>query len=238
MFLLFHYSACHPCRSHHLRDRASGCCQIRIIRPCSLDEELPISYHRIGKTPCQKKWIRRSAFSWRRSSVVVLVLLWLFSCAGASPIKNSQAIRVIENVSFHPQEAYQCGPASLAGVLNYWGLEASPEEIAAEIYSKSAKGTLNIDMALYAEKRGLKARQYGGSFEDIKSKIDSGYPLIVMVDEGFLVYQKNHFMVVIGYGGEGILANSGAEQRKFIPVKNFSRSWKRTKFWTLWITPK
>lgn len=169
---------------------------------------------------------------------MVLILLWLFSCAGASPIKNSKAVRVIENVPFHPQEAYQCGPASLAGVLNYWNVNVSPKEIASEIYSKSAKGTLNIDMVLYVEKRGLKARQYRGSFEDIKTKIDSGYPLIVLLDEGFLVYQKNHFMVVIGYGGEGILANSGREQRKFIPVKDFLKSWERTKFWTLWITPK
>ena len=169
---------------------------------------------------------------------MVLILLWLFSCAGAPPIKNSKTIRVIEDVPFHPQEAYQCGPASLAGVLNYWNVNVSPKEIASEIYSKSAQGTLNIDMVLYAEKRGLKARQYRGSLEDIKSKIDAGYPLIVLVDEGFFVYQKNHFMVVIGYGGEAILANSGREQRKFFPVKDFLRSWERTKFWTLWITPK
>jgi predicted double-glycine peptidase len=154
-----------------------------------------------------------------------------------SPPENTQVTHRIQNVPFYPQEEYQCGPASLAGVLNYWGLEASPEEIAAEIYSKSAKGTLNIDMGLYVERRGLKARQYRGSFEDIKSKIDSGYPLIVLVDEGFLVYQKNHFMVVIGYGGEGILVNSGREQHKFIPVKDFLKSWERTKFWTLVITP-
>jgi len=145
---------------------------------------------------------------------------------------------MIQNVPFHPQEEFQCGPASLAGVLNHWNINVSPEEIASEIYSKSAKGTLNIDMVLYVEKTGLKARQYRGSFEDVKTKIDSGYPLIVLVDEGFLIYQKNHFMVVIGYGAEGILANSGREQRKFIPVKEFLRSWERTKFWTLWITPR
>jgi predicted double-glycine peptidase len=145
---------------------------------------------------------------------------------------------MIQNVPFHPQEEFQCGPASLAGVLNHWSINVSPEEIASEIYSKSAKGTLNIDMVLYVEKRGLKARQYRGSLEDVKSKIDAGYPLIVLVDEGFLVYQKNHFMVVIGYRGEGILANSGRGQHKFIPVKDFLRSWERTKFWTLLITPK
>jgi len=145
---------------------------------------------------------------------------------------------MIQNVPFHPQEEFQCGPASLAGVLSHWNINVSPEEIASEIYSKSAKGTLTIDMVLYVEKRGLKARQYSGSLEDIKSKIDSGYPLIVLADEGFLVYQKNHFMVVIGYGGEGILVNSGREKHKFIAVKDFLRSWERTKFWTLWITPK
>jgi len=145
---------------------------------------------------------------------------------------------MILSVPFHPQEGFQCGPASLAGVLNHWNINVSPEEIASEIYSKSAKGTLNIDMVLYAEKRGLKARQYRGNLEDIKSKIDAGYPLIVLVDKGFLVYQKNHFMVVIGYQEEGLLANSGREQHKFIPVKDFLRSWERTKFWTLWITPK
>jgi ABC-type bacteriocin/lantibiotic exporter with double-glycine peptidase domain len=145
---------------------------------------------------------------------------------------------MIQNVPFHPQEEFQCGPASLAGVLNHWNIKVSPDEIASEIYSKSVKGTLNIDMGLYVERRGLKARQYHGSLEDIKRKIDSGYPLIVLVDEGFLVYQKNHFMVVIGYGGEGILSNSGREKHKFIPVKKFLKSWERTKFWTLLITPK
>jgi hypothetical protein len=202
-----------------------------------LDEELPISYHRIGKTPWQKKWIRGNAFSWRHSSVLVLILLCSLSCAGGPPIKDFKP-RVIEDIPFYPQEVYQCGPASLAGVLNHWSINVSPEEIASDIYSKSAKGTLTIDMVLYVEKRGLKARQYRGSLEDVKSKIDAGYPLIVLVDEGFLVYQKNHFMVVIGYGAEGILANSGREKHKFIPVKNFFRSWERTRFWTLLITPR
>jgi ABC-type bacteriocin/lantibiotic exporter with double-glycine peptidase domain len=117
-------------------------------------------------------------------------------------------------------------------------VDVSPEKIASEIYSKSARGTLNIDMVLYAERKGLKARQYRGSLEDIKNKIDSGYPLILLVDEGFLIYQRNHYMVVIGYGEDGIVANSGREQHKLISFKDFLRSWERTKFWTLLITPK
>jgi ABC-type bacteriocin/lantibiotic exporter with double-glycine peptidase domain len=163
---------------------------------------------------------------------------WLFSCASVPPTKESKAVHIIQNVPFHPQEAYQCGPASLAGVLNYWGIDVYPEDIASEIYSESAKGTLNVDMILYAEKKGLKVSQYSGSLEDMRGKIDLGYPLIVLVDYGFWVYERNHFMVVVGYRENGIIANSGREPLKFIPFKDFLKSWNRTKFWTLLIRPQ
>ncbi len=157
----------------------------------------------------------------------------------ASPYLNGpQSSHLIENVPFFPQEIYQCGPASLAGVLNYWGTLITPKEIASEIYSRSAKGTLNIDMVLYAEKKGLKADFYQGSVKDLKDKINSGFPLIVLVDYGFGMVQQNHFMVVVGHDDNGIIANSGRERLKSISLKGFNKSWKKTNFWTLWITPR
>ena len=160
------------------------------------------------------------------------------SCAAASSTKGSEAFRIIQNVPFYPQEAYQCGPASLAGVLNFLGVPVSPEEIANEIYSRSAKGTLNLDTVFYARRKGLKATQYSGSLEDIKKNVDSGFPLIVLVDYGFWVYQQNHFMVILGYNEEGIFVNSGRDQHQFIFLRSFLKTWERTKFWTLLITPK
>jgi predicted double-glycine peptidase len=180
---------------------------------------------------------RRRARLVRRPSLFFLILLLLFSCAELSQNRESRTPRLIEGVPFYPQEAFQCGPASLAGVLNYWGGHVSPAEIAAEIYSPKAGGTLDVDMVLYAEKKGLKAVQYSGSLEDLKKNIDSNDPLIVLVDYGFWVYQKNHFMVVVGYGENGLIANSEKEQHKVIPLGSFLKSWERTKFWTLRITP-
>ncbi|MBW1677951.1 MAG: peptidase C39 family protein [Deltaproteobacteria bacterium] len=177
-------------------------------------------------------WVRRCLH------IFSFVLPILFSCAGAPDVKESRTSQIIESVPFYPQEAYQCGPASLAGVLNYWQTGVSPEDIAGEIYSESAKGTLDIDMISYAERKGLKAMQYKGSVEDIKRNIDSGYPVIVLVDYGFWVYQQNHFMVVIGYNENGILANSGRDRLKFIPFRDFLKLWKRTDFWTMLINPK
>ncbi len=182
--------------------------------------------------------LTRGASCWKRLYVFLLIAPFLLTCAETQYLKESKPLRLIENVPFHPQEAFQCGPASLAGVLNYWGVQVTPEEIAKDIYSPSAGGTLNLDMMLYSEKKGMKANHYKGSMDDIKSKIDLGDPIIVLVDLGLFVYQQNHFMVVVGYDENGIIANSGKDRLKPIATKNFIKTWERTNFWSLWITPQ
>lgn len=167
-----------------------------------------------------------------------LFLLILFSCAVTREGTPPAVTHLIEDVPFYPQEAYQCGPSALAGVLNYWGVDVSPQQIAVEIYSESARGTLDMDMVLYAQKKNREVRHYEGGLEDLRTNIDSGYPLIVLVDHGFWIYQKNHFMVVVGYSDDGVVVNSGKNRLKTLALRGFLQSWRRTKFWTLLITPK
>jgi len=170
---------------------------------------------------------------------LILLAFFLHSCASTSAkMQESKQNRIIGHVPFYAQETYQCGPASLAGVMNYWKAGVTPDEIAGEIYSKSAKGTLNIDMVIYPQKRGFIAEQYSGNMNDLKKNIDSGYPLVVMVDYGYWMVQANHFMVVIGYNDDGIIVNSGKDERKVIAEEDFIKTWKKTKFWTLKIKPK
>ena len=167
--------------------------------------------------------------------ILSILMVLLHSCTSTEKVPERSSFHRIENVPFYPQETYQCGPASLAGVLNYWKMNVSPEEISAEIFSQSARGTLNIDMVLYAQKKGLNAALYEGGLQDLEKNIDSGYPVIVLVDYGFSLYQANHFMVVIGYNEKGVLVNSGKEQNKFIDEKNFMKSWQRTNYLTILI---
>jgi hypothetical protein len=75
-----------------------------------------------------------------------LLVLGMASCA-TSPPAAAPAV-LIEGVPFYAQEAHQCGPASLAGVLNFWGAGVTPEEIAKDIYSPTAGGTLDMDLVL------------------------------------------------------------------------------------------
>lgn len=150
-------------------------------------------------------------------------------------IPKTQDAQMILNVPFFPQEEYQCGPASLASVFNYWEVQADPGEIGKEIFSKSARGTLTIDMMLYAQKKGFYAEQFKGSLEILRSFIDSGIPLIVLVDFGMSVFQMNHFMVVTGYTNDGLIVHSGKSQNKLLTETTFLSMWEKTHYWTLMI---
>jgi len=166
---------------------------------------------------------------------MLLFPLHMSSCAPAA-IKHDGSHRfIIEKVPFFPQEDFQCGPSSLAGVLNYWGVSAAPEDIAHEIFSETARGTLTVDMVIYAQKKGLNATQYKSSLQDLKKNISSGYPVIVLVDYGISLYQVNHFMVVVGYDDRGFFVNSGKKTNKFLAEEDFLKSWEKTGYWTLLI---
>lgn len=142
---------------------------------------------------------------------------------------------LIESVPFFPATEYQCGPASLASVLNFIGVNISPQQIAEEIYSEGAKGTADFDIILYIKKLGLKPVLYQGSLEDLKEKIKSNKPLLVLVDEGLWFYKKYHFMVVVGFTDTAVVVYSGQKRYEKINNPEFIKKWGKTNFWTLLI---
>ena len=90
---------------------------------------------------------------------------------------------------------YQCGPASPAGVMNYWNASITPDEIAKEIYSASAGGTLDsLIMVIYPQRKGCLQSSIQGDGRP-QEAWDAGYPLVALVDYGFWVLQSN----VYGY---------------------------------------
>ncbi len=174
--------------------------------------------------------------------VLLILLLYtpvIWSCSirgGTLPREATIGGERLLNVPFFPQQKYQCGEAALAAVLNYWGEYVTPEQLSSELFNPALKGTLGIDLLLYARRSGYNALLYKGNLEDLKRRIDRGEPLIIMVDYGIGPLQKNHFMVVVGYSGEGIFVHSGTERNSFIDNNNLLRIWRRTGYWTLLIT--
>lgn len=171
-------------------------------------------------------------------------LVGMFSCSAVYvpsetfPVADADKSAILENVPFYPQRAFQCGPAALAGVLTYQGIATRPEEIAETVFDKDRRGTLSLDMVLYARSRGIKAEWYQGSVADIYDNISMKTPLVVMVDQGIGPIRKPHFMVLIGYDSKGIFANSGRSEKKHFPWNRFLSQWNRTDRWILKVHPE
>jgi ABC-type bacteriocin/lantibiotic exporter with double-glycine peptidase domain len=145
----------------------------------------------------------------------------------------------ISGVPFFPQSTYQCGPSALASVLNYYGCRVTPGEIAKAIYSERLRGTLSIDLVLYARRMGFSAKAYRGNLTDLKSHISKDRPLIVFQDLGYSLLAMPHFSVVIGYDdAEGdLILHSGKQRDKVTSYGRFSRTWREMDYWTLLILP-
>jgi len=153
-----------------------------------------------------------------------------------------EEIRLVEGVPGYVQDRYQCGPSALASVIGYWrgrGLSsayADADTIGRDIYSKSARGVLGMDLLFYAQDLGFEAMQTKGGIEELRKLIDDETPAIILVDYGAGSYQINHFMVAFGYSDEGFVVHSGTGVRH-ITEKELQRIWERAGYWTLVVKP-
>jgi Peptidase_C39 like family len=142
-------------------------------------------------------------------------------------------------VPFFPDDTDQCGPATLASVLTYWGIQTDPRTLKKEIYLPKLKGILPLDLLLAAQARGFKAEIYRGSLDDLKSELKEGRPLVALLDLGVAIFPQGHYVVVTGYDDQrqGVYVHSSLEKDVFIPYEQFLQSWDKTGRWTLLMTP-
>ena len=146
----------------------------------------------------------------------------------------------INNVPFFPQKRYYCGPASLASVMNFYGVSVTEEEIAKEVYNTKLSGTLSMDILIYARTKGFDALYYKGNMEDIKKYISMGKPVILFLDLGYFFYPVRHYIVATGYNDKMgyLIAHSGVEKDKIFYYKEIQSAWEKTGFGTILISPK
>jgi len=145
---------------------------------------------------------------------------------------------LLEDVPFYPQKTYQCGPSSLAMVLAWTGLELSPHDLAADVYTSSLKGSLQPSLITAARQYGKVAYPINGTRE-LFAELDAAYPVIVLQNLGLSWYPKYHYAVVIGYenGGGTIILHSGKKAAEHLPGQVFQNTWARADYWGLLILP-
>ena len=169
-------------------------------------------------------------------SLLVILLFLLASCSSRDHYKNLGVANKfqIPAVPFVPQDTYQCGPASLAMVLNFRGTEVTAEELATQAFTPGKEGSLQTDMITAVRRRGL----LPFLIKDLKSllsEVSSNNPVIILQNLGLSWYPRWHYAVVIGYdlAKEEMTLHSGHTAYSVMKLFTFENTWSKSKNWGL-----
>jgi tetratricopeptide (TPR) repeat protein len=177
-----------------------------------------------------------------RAGVLLLAVLSSGGCATpqvaallAQPPAALPSRIELTGVPFHPQEAYQCGPAALATTLVQAGVATTPDALVPQVYLPARKGSLQAEMLAAARRHQRTAYLLAPRLEDLLREVADGTPVIVLQNLAFDVAPLWHYAVVIGYDlpREEIILRSGVTRRLVTTLTNFERTWARGGHWAM-----
>lgn len=171
-------------------------------------------------------------------AIIILLALVLGACAGretetvlARP-GNLPPVAKIAGVPFYPQADKACGPASLAMVLSWSGLESSPEAASTQVYTPGRAGSLATDMLGGARRHGRLAVPVTG-LAAVLEELAAGHPVVVMQNLGLDIHPVWHFAVAIGYDlpARELVLHSGLDAQTRMALDTFEHTWERAGRW-------
>ena len=176
----------------------------------------------------------------------VFILAALTGCASLLPQSASlretlpaELHRKVElkDVPFFPQTEYQCGPASLAMLLNAAGVKVTPEDLVPQVSLPERKGSLQIEMLAAPRRHGLVSYQLAPRFADLLTEIAAGNPVIVLQNLG--LKEGWHYAVAIGYDYDWgkLYLRSGENRRQVMPFAINELVWMRSGYWAMVALP-
>lgn len=135
-----------------------------------------------------------------------------------------------------------CGPASLAMVLQYYGTRVDIDQLAVESKMTSKQPyTIPGDLIECAAKHNLNlARHLGMTLDVLKIEIAAGRPVIALVHYGDLTpivqdkaFKRGHWFVVTGIDEQSVVVNDSnwweplrnRGERLAIPIDMFTKAW-------------
>ena len=144
----------------------------------------------------------------------------------------------IPSVPFFAQTENQCGPAAMATVLSHTGLAVTPERLADQIYLPSRQGSLQVDMLAAPRRWGRVGYLLAPRYADVLREVAAGNPVVMLQDVGEFFTQW-HYAVLTGYNYErgDLYLRSGTEPRLVMPFTAFERSWMKSGYWAMVVTP-
>ena len=134
--------------------------------------------------------------------------------AKTSPKKQFNCNKRVKAPTILQMEAVECGAASLAMILGYYGSYIPLERLRVEC-GVSRDGSKASKIVLAARRLGLEANGYKREIESLKNTI---FPAIIFWD-------FNHFVVLEGFKGNKAYINDPASGRRTVSYDEFDSSY-------------
>lgn len=180
-----------------------------------------------------------------RLGVFLFAALILSACSHTPQTKAlpssgfAEAAAELESVPFYPQTQYQCGPAALATVMQYRGVDVIPDDLVDKVYIPEKQGSLQIEMVAATREKGLVAYVIEPQLTAILAQIKAGHPVLVMQNLAYQWMPYWHYAVVVGFdvANNELILRSGETKRWQTSFATFERTWARSEYWGLVIVP-
>lgn len=175
---------------------------------------------------------------------LLLPLAWLAGCATQLQVPEAALARLptrteLTATPFYPQDQHQCGPASLATVLNAAGHSTDPKQLEPWLYLPKREGALQAEMLAAARRMGALALPAPRDLAGLFAELAAGRPVVVLQNLGLGWAPRWHYAVAVGYDlpSAQLILRSGVTQREVMALRTFERTWARSGHWGLVISP-
>lgn len=180
--------------------------------------------------------------SHRLPIALLLTVALLAGCAAQAPhpVSTLQTAAIeLDAVPFHPQEQYQCGPAALATMLEWSGVDTTPERLVPVLMIPARQGSLQIELQAQSRAQGRVPFPLRGDFAAMQAELAAGHPVLVLQNLAFDWKPVWHYAVVVGIDpvAQTVILRSGRERRHVVGWSTFERTWARAGHWGLVILP-
>lgn len=164
---------------------------------------------------------------------------WQTEKLRSDPSPDIPSSRELTQVPFYPQQRYQCGPAALATILNYYRVAVSPETLLSQVYLPARQGSLQLEMTATARRYGMLVYPLSPELRGLLAEVAGGNPVLVLQNLGFNWAPQWHYAVVVGYdlATAELVLRSGTTRRWQTSLATFERTWARAKYWARVIVP-
>ncbi|WP_236617047.1 PA2778 family cysteine peptidase [Litchfieldella anticariensis] len=158
--------------------------------------------------------------------------------AGPAEMGVPERVR-LDDVPFHSQRDYQCGPASLAMVLNASGVDVDVDTLIPQVFLPNREGSVQPEMLATVRRYGRIGFVIDGSFESLFTELAAGNPVVVMQNLSLPAWPLWHYAVAIGYDldEEVMTVHSGMEAARLESFKRFDSTWARSGYWAFVALP-